>query len=260
MGEKRETRDAGPAARLFAPPLAAFQFLTLVPPVVRRPFAPLEMGRAVGYFPLVGVLLGGLLVGLDRGLARLFPADVSAPLLLAAWVIATGALHLDGFLDACDGLFGGHTIEARLRIMRDERVGAFGLAGGVLLLLLKYAALAAAPHRAVALLLAPTLARWGMTLAVILFPYARAQGLGRAMKDHAGWVQAALATGIALATAWFAGGWLGLAALGLAGVATLGAARFVLARLPGLTGDIYGAICETVEVLVLLLFAAEVLG
>ena len=240
------------------PPLAALQFLTLSPPIVRRIFTPEEMGRAVGYFPLVGVLLGGLLVGLDRALACVFPAGVSAVLVLAAWVVASGALHLDGFLDACDGLFGGHTPESRLEIMRDERVGAFGLAGGVLLLLLKASALAATPGRATSLLLAPTLARWGMALAVVAFPYARREGLGRAMKAHAGWGQVALATATGLAVAWFAAGWLGLVALGLAGATAWIVARFVLARLPGLTGDVYGAISETVEVVILLLFAAGI--
>jgi len=233
---------------------AALQFLTITPPLVRRPFRPEELGKAVGYFPLVGVLLGCLLAGLDWILALVLPASVAAAVTLAAWVILTGALHLDGFLDTCDGLFGGHTPEARLRILRDERVGAFAVAGGVLLLLMKYTALAAVPSRFVALILAPTLGRWGMALAVMAFPYARAEGLGRAMKDHVGWMQAGLATGVALAVAWFAGNWLGLAAMCLAGATTWAAARFALARLPGLTGDIYGAVCEVIEVVVLLLY------
>jgi adenosylcobinamide-GDP ribazoletransferase len=145
-----------------------------------------------------------------------------------------------------------------MEIMHDERIGAFGFAGGVLLLLLKVALLTALPGRATALLLTPTLARWGMTLGIVLFPYARAEGLGRAMKDHAGGTQAALATVIALATAWFGGGTLGLAALALTGLLVWAVARFVLARIPGLTGDIYGALGETAE-LVLLLFFAVVL-
>jgi adenosylcobinamide-GDP ribazoletransferase len=240
---------------LLAPPLAALQFLTVVPPIVRRPFTPVEMGRAVGYFPLVGALLGGVLVGLNWSLAHIFPQAVSVVLLLTAWVAGTGALHLDGFLDTCDGLFGGHTPESRLDIMHDERVGAFGMAGGVLLLLLKIAAMAVAPRRAMALLLAPILGRWGMTLAVTIFPYARPEGLGRAMKDHAGWGQIVVATASALAVAWLAGGWPGVAAMALAGVVTWATARLALARLPGLTGDVYGTICETVEVVVLLLFA-----
>lgn len=258
MTEHEETGGRGTArvSKPLAAPLAALQFLTLTPPIVRRMFTPQEMGWAVGWFPLVGVLIGGLLGGLNWGLARVFPAGVSAALVLAAWVVITGALHLDGLLDTCDGLLGGRTAESRLRIMRDENVGAFGVAGGVLSLLLKGAALAATAHPLVAPLLAPTLGRWGMALAVVAFPYVRPEGLGRAMKDHAGWVQATWATGIALAVAWFACGWMGLAVLSLAGMVAWVIARFALARLPGLTGDIYGAICELVEAVVLLFFTA----
>jgi adenosylcobinamide-GDP ribazoletransferase len=239
---------------------AAVQFLTVLPPLVRRPFTPAELGRSVGWFPLVGLLLGGFLAGLDWLLARVFPPGVAVALALAAWVLSTGALHLDGFLDSCDGLFGGHTPEARLRIMRDERAGAFAVIGGILLLLLKYAALAANPGRLAALLAAPVVGRWGMTLALVAFPYGRTEGLGRAMKDHAGWPQVALATvlTVAVAAGTFAltPSWRPLIVLPLAGVVTWAAGRFALCRLPGLTGDIYGALCELLEVVVLLTFVA----
>lgn len=258
------SNDRGPGeqkreglSRLFYPFLAAIQFLTVAPPIVQRPFEPPELGRAVGYFPLVGVLLGALLVGLERVVASLFPPGVTAALLLASWVALTGALHLDGFLDSCDGLLGGHTPESRMRILQDERVGAFGLAGGVSLLLLKYSALAAIPRLTTPLLLAPALGRWGIVLAQVYFPYGRPGGLGQAMKDHAGWTQAALATAIALATAWLFGGWVGLAAVPLVGAVSWAVSAFALGRIPGLTGDIYGAICEIAEAVVLLFFAAR---
>src|SRR5438128_442116 len=100
--------------------LAALQFLTLMPPVVRRPFTRDELGRAVGFFPVVGLLLGGWLAGADRLCEWLrLPPGVAAVFVLVAWVTATGALHLDGLLDSCDGLFGGGTPDDRLRIMRD---------------------------------------------------------------------------------------------------------------------------------------------
>ena len=235
--------------------LAALQFLTVAPPLVRRPFTLTELGRSVAWFPLVGVLLGGVLAGWDWLCGLLFRPGVSAALVLICWVLATGALHVDGFLDSCDGLFGGQTPEVRLRIMRDERAGAFAVVGGVLLLLLKYAALSECPARTAALLVAPVVGRWGMTFAVIAFPYGRAEGLGRAMKDHAGRTQLVIAGLIAI-VAGAAGGWRGLLALLLATAAVWAGARFVLRRLPGLTGDIYGAFCELSEVLVLLVFTA----
>jgi adenosylcobinamide-GDP ribazoletransferase len=247
--------SSGWASRLFTPPIAALQFLTLFPPIIRRMFTPAEMGRAVGYLSLIGALLGGALGGLAWGLAYVFSPAVAAVLVLAASTVATGALHLDGFLDTCDGLLGGRTPEARLEIMRDERVGAFGLAGGVLLLLLKFTALAVCPTPAVALVLALTLSRWAIALAIVAFPYARDTGLGRSMKDHAGGRQVALATGTALVVAWLAGGWMGLASIALTGAVTWMGARFALKRLPGLTGDLYGALSELVETAVLLLFA-----
>jgi adenosylcobinamide-GDP ribazoletransferase len=242
------------------PVAAAVQFLTVIPPLVRRPFTPEELGRSVGWFPLVGVLLGGFLAGLDWLLGRAFAPGVAAALVLAAWVLCTGALHLDGFLDACDGLFGGHTPEARLRIMRDERAGAFAVIGGVLLLLLKYAALAGNPDRLAALVVAPVVGRWGMAVAVVAFPYGRPEGLGRAMKDHSGWPQAALASVIAgavlSATIVLTGSGRAGLTLPLAAAVTWAGGRFALRRLPGLTGDIYGALCEVLEVAVLLVFVA----
>ncbi len=237
--------------------LAAVQFLTIAPPLVRRSFTDAELGRAVGYSPLVGALIGGILVGFDHLLGLFLPPGVTAALVLTGWILCTGALHLDGFLDSCDGLFGGRTPQDRLRIMRDERVGAFAVIGGVLLLLIKFQGLATISYRSAALCLAPILGRWGMTVAVVAFPYTRAEGLGRTMKDHAGWGQALLASAITVIAAWFLAAGFGLILILLSGSLVFLFARFVLARIPGLTGDIYGALCELLEVLVLLTFVAS---
>jgi cobyrinic acid a,c-diamide synthase len=238
--------------------VTALQFLTLVPPLMRRPCTDAELGRSVGFFPLVGVMLGATLAGLDHLLGLCWPSVVSTGIVLTGWAILTGGLHLDGFLDSCDGLLGGRTPEDRLRIMKDHRVGAFAVLGGVFLLLVKYSALLTLQGRFVALLLAPTLGRWSLSLAVTAFPYGRQQGLGRTMKDQAGWWDLLLATSLtAVAAGWIAG-WAGLLALAAAGALTWCVARFALARLPGLTGDIYGAICELVELGILLgILAAE---
>jgi adenosylcobinamide-GDP ribazoletransferase len=236
--------------------LAAVQFLTIVPPVVRRPFTPSELGRAVGWYAAVGLFLGASLAAVDTTVGLLFPPGVTAALVLVVWVLATGALHLDGFLDSCDGLFGGRTPEARLRIMRDERAGAFAVVGAVLLILVKYVCLAGLPDRTAAVIIAPALGRGAMALAVVAFPYARAEGLGRAVKDHAGWAQAALAAATAFLAAVAIAHWSGAIAFGLTVVLTAAVAAFVLRRLPGLTGDIYGAVCELAEVAALLTLVA----
>jgi adenosylcobinamide-GDP ribazoletransferase len=239
--------------------LTAVQFLLISPAFIKRPFTARELGAAVGFYPLVGLILGGILLAADYLLGLFMPPLVRFTLLLALWVMLTGALHLDGFLDACDGLMGGFTPESRLEIMRDERVGAFALAGGVLLLLVKFSALSAIRPITPALLLAPVLGRWGMAIALVAFPYARPEGRGRAVKDNAGWRQAVLATLfsllICLAVAWWWADWRVLLALAVATLVDWAGARYTLRRIPGLTGDIYGALNEIIEVAVLLVLA-----
>lgn len=239
------------------PIIAAFQFLTIFPALIKRMFTPQEMARAVGWFPLVGIVLGLSLFGVNYSARLVFPETIAAALTLITWVLLTRALHLDGFMDTCDGLFGGWTPERRLEIMKDSRVGAFGVAGGVLVLLLKYTALASSFDLLPALVTSAVLARWGMALAIFAFPYAREHGLGREIKDHVGWTQIALATCIVLIVTWLAGGTMGLIAFALAGLAVWLGARYILRLIPGLTGDSYGALCEGIELVVLLFFAAR---
>lgn len=256
QAEKATEPEPGFAVRAVASLAAALQFLTIVPPLVRRPFREAELAGALHCFALVGLGLGAVLMLLDQVLLRLFPSPLASALVLAAWIVLTGALHLDGFFDTCDGLFGGRTPEDRLRIMRDHRVGAFAVIGGVLLLLIKFQALAVLSDATTALLLAPVLGRTAMVLVVVAFPYARAEGLGRAMKDHARWVHVVLPIATALVVAGRLAGPLGLVAMGSAALLALAAGWFASRRLGGLTGDLYGALCEIVEVLTLLVLVA----
>lgn len=240
--------------------LAALQFLTVTPPILRRAFSAQEMGHAVGWYPLVGLLLGLVLAGATALLDRFFPQPVSAALTLTLWVALTGGLHIDGFLDACDGLLGGATPERRLEIMRDHNIGAFAFSGGALLLLLKFAALTALDAtgwQVAALTVTPTLGRCAMSLALIGFPYARPAGLGAEIKSQVRWQQVALACTTAIVAAFFFAQWRGLIAVAVAVLTVLAVGWFTLRRIPGLTGDIYGAVCELVELAVLLTFLSK---
>ena len=202
---------------------------------------------------MVGLLLGLILVAVDKGAGAIFPAPLTAALLLATLAILTRGLHLDGFMDVCDGLFGGYTPERRLEIMRDSHVGAFAVAGAVSLLLLKYGALVSllsmgVPGKELVLLLFPMLSRWSMVLQLGVFPYVRPEGLGSPL--HQG--SAKLATTAALLTAIVASvvlGSIGGAAL-LAGLTLLAwLLGLAMSRLlGGLTGDTYGATNEIIEV------------
>jgi adenosylcobinamide-GDP ribazoletransferase len=238
------------------PIAAALQFLTIFPLIVRRAFTGRELGCSTAYFSLVGLLLGGMLAGMDLAVGRIWPPGVGAAILLALWVVMTGALHLDGYLDSCDALFGGWTRDDRLRILRDERVGAFAVAGGVVLMLVKHATLASIHRRGCALIVAITLGRWAMTMAVLAYPYLRPEGLGRLIKDHVGPIQGVIATAIAAVVIVVLSGRFGLVVAGCAIVAAWLVARCGMRRLGGLTGDIYGAVCEVVEATALVAWSA----
>ncbi|MBI2865175.1 MAG: adenosylcobinamide-GDP ribazoletransferase [Chloroflexi bacterium] len=211
--------------------------------------------RSVPYFPVVGLLLGLVLVLLDLLLRLAFPPLVVSALLVGAALLLTGGLHLEGFIDSCDGLLAAKSPEERLAIMKDSRAGAFGVAGAGALLLVRFAALASLTGdvRLVALLLAPALSRWAMAYAMAAFPYGRhTAGLGKIFKDYLEPRHAIYATVVALLIAGAVWQLNGLATWGIACVTTWLAAKFTLSRIPGLTGDVYGAVNEVAEVAVFL--------
>lgn len=239
-------------------PIQAFRlalgFLTVLPLMWRGTIPERRWGHALAAFPLVGALLGGVTLGVRQGawLLGLSPA-LAAALAVAASVLLTGGLHLDGLMDAADGLLGGNTPEQRLTIMHDERVGAFGALAGMVVLLLKFAALqSAAPW---GIVLAATWSRTVMALSVVLAPSARPSGLGAWWKTHArphhAWMAGGLAGALSLAA-----GWWGIATGLLAALFAWGMVRWMLRRVPGLTGDLYGALGELSETLMLLLWAS----
>lgn len=237
--------------------LLALQFLTAIPVRVSGEITPQRMGRAMAWFSTVGLMLGAILALADLALRALFLPTVSAALLLVVWVAITGALHLDGFLDCCDGLLVAKPPEKRLEILRDTRVGAFAVVGAVCLLLLKFTALLELPAavRPAALLVTPALARAAMVYAAHAYPYAR-PGLGQLFREGLTWREVAWAGVVAIAAAGLALGPSGLALAFGVWLMTVGIAWWVGRRIPGLTGDVYGAINELTEVGALLLLLA----
>ncbi|HVA25735.1 MAG TPA: adenosylcobinamide-GDP ribazoletransferase [Chloroflexota bacterium] len=210
---------------------------------------PQDRGRSLYFFGAVGLIVGGLLVVVDF-VTKLWPSAITNVLILVALLLATGGLHFDGLLDTCDGIFSHRTREQRLEVMRDSRSGAFAVAAGVLDLLLWWACSVdlTGPHHFAALLLMATTSRAGMVLAVTLFPYARPAGLGKDFRDHhgrwAGIVNCVLACGLGyalLGPAGLFGAGAGLASAILAGM-------YLMTRLPGLTGDCYGAVNEVAQI------------
>jgi adenosylcobinamide-GDP ribazoletransferase len=231
---------------------AALQFLTIFPTPLRHEINLKAFGESLTYFPLVGLILGAILFGLQYSLNFIFPAPVVNTLLIIALVILTGAHHLDGLADTCDGVIAGQSREERLAIMSDTKVGIFGIAGVFLLLLLKYVSLSSVPALP-ALLLMPTLSRWAMVSVIFAFPYAKSAGMGLTFKQRASWQRLTIATVIALIIAVAVLKWWGLVLVAGLWLIVFAIAIYFRSRLGGLTGDTYGAINELAEVLVLLL-------
>jgi len=237
------------------PLVVAFRLLTILPVRGWRDATSREYGAAVGWYPAVGYVLGGVIALLDLVARRVsLPPGVTAWLLIAVLAVLTGFLHLDGVIDTWDAAFAHRSPAERLVIARDPRAGAFGVVGIVVLLGLK-AALLTSPlggwggQRTIVLWCVPALARVVMTAVIVLLPTARGtEGFGASVKQHARLRDLVLALTLALVPA--------LVLLrGEAVVLALGAvggggamALFAVRRLGGTTGDVYGAACEWAEI------------
>jgi adenosylcobinamide-GDP ribazoletransferase len=237
---------------------AAVRYLTIVPFPGPVAGAGLEgLGRGAVWFPIIGLALGAALALLDQLTSRLFPPLLDALVLVTAWKLASGGLHLDGLADCLDGVV-GRDPQHRLAIMRDSRIGAFGAVGLILLLLLEIAALAELPQafRARTLLVAPVVARALPPLLGRLFGPARPDGQGAAFHAGLGRFAAPAALAIAVVVVAVTLGLLGVVAVGVACLVTMALGQFMARRLGGITGDVFGAAIETGEVAVLLVVSA----
>ena len=123
--------------------LAALQFLTILP--IRRGFTNEQIGQATAYFPIVGLIIGLVLAGINFVLSGLLPSAVVNIFLIVALAVFSGALHLDGLADTFDGMAGHRTAEERLKIMKDSRIGGFGAVGLALFLLIEFVVLNSIP-------------------------------------------------------------------------------------------------------------------
>ncbi|MFC4765153.1 adenosylcobinamide-GDP ribazoletransferase [Dyella koreensis] len=233
--------------------LMAIGFLTRIP-VPASVFDEAQgKGRSLAWYPAVGLLIGLLLYLLQWGMQGWSPLLVAA-LLLSAWVLITGALHLDGLADSADAWIGGiGDRERTLAIMKDPRCGPAGVVALVLVLLVKFAALAGSPM-GVWLLLAPLLGRAVLTVAFLTTPYVRSGGLGSGLMDAPA---LACLSMLAMAVLFcLSAGWRGAWVLVAVAVLFLLWRRACMHRLGGMTGDTCGALAELTEAVVLVVLAA----
>ncbi len=253
MSDQSEPPQGGPFAGLDT----ALRFLTTLPMPWPAPTQRDGFAQAVPFFPLVGAIIGVVLLGVGWAAGLWWAPFTRAALLVVAWGVLSGGLHLDGLSDTFDAMMSWRPRERKLEIMKDSRIGAMGAVAIISVLLLKLVFLAetgADWWRAV--LVAPMLGRWAMLYATARFPAARPDGLGSSVQGRLGLAQLlTMSVVVALVATAIAG------AGGLCAVLLVSAGAHVLGRwwthaLGGLTGDTYGAVCELAEVLALAALSA----
>lgn len=241
------------------PLLLALQFLTRIPMPDIGLLSEAQVGRSLLWYPLVGGLLGLLLVLVQQLLHLMLPQQwwVQAALLLVLWVALTGGLHLDGLADSADAWAGGlGDRERTLALMKDPTCGPAAVVWVMLALLLKAALLAAllpllADGRSLWLLWPLLLARAGVPLLLLTTPYVRPGGLGEALARQL--PRRAVVNLLLLLGVLGAGlGWTALLPLLLGLALWWGLRHLMLARIGGTTGDTAGALVELLELALLL--------
>ena len=235
----------------FSDILVAGALLTRLP----LPHAPdaafKRQAQATWSYPLIGLLIGAIGAAVWMICTALgLPPLINAGLTLAAITLSTGALHEDGLADTADGLWGGHDPARRLDIMKDSRIGSYGVLALIFATGLRWLALSAAGP--LALIASATLSRGVLPLMMALNPFARADGLAQTVGQPS-LTTALLALAISVAATWAA---IGFPTMVLCTVLAL-AVSFALAavarrKINGITGDILGATQQLVEIAVLL--------
>jgi adenosylcobinamide-GDP ribazoletransferase len=235
--------------------ILSFTFLTWIPITKAINFQPSEFRLSISFYPIVGLFLGSILLLTYTLSDLIFPVQVTAAAMLAVSSFSTRFLHLDGFIDCMDGFFGGNTPERRLEILKDPHVGAFGVIGGISLLLLKYTLLISLltlpASNYIAILLFPCISRWTMVLSIIFFKYIRTDGIGSIFQEGTSYIPLIIAsTATILICFIIANTYLILIPFIAASLWAI-LFNFIASKLlnGGITGDCYGAVNETSEVI-----------
>lgn len=231
--------------------------LTRLP--VPAPFPdPTRSAAAAWTWPIIGAGLGLVAAALGGiGSALGLPPFLAAALALAGLVIITGALHEDGLADTADGLWGGRTPTARLAIMRDSRIGSYGVIALIFSILLRWGGIVAlaTAEAWLALSAATALARVSPAVLMAGWRPARPDGLSQATgRPKPETVAAAFLLG--LACAWLAAGGVAFLLAGIIVIATFMIGHLAQSRIGGQTGDILGAGQQVSEAAALLVLAA----
>jgi len=235
--------------------LIAIQFLTRIPVPYQRNWNDKNIAASLLWYPLVGALIGGLLVLLAYLFSNAENQMLSAAIILCVWVVITGGLHLDGLADSADAWVGSHGNKQRaLAIMKDPQAGPIAVIVLVLVLLIKFSALQSLLKQTdyFSILIVLVMGRCVPIFLFLTTPYVREKGLGSAMEKylqrHYAWT-ILLMTGVAIL---FSIGLInGIILMTIVFLVLWGLRYLMLKHIDGMTGDTIGASIEIVEAVIL---------
>lgn len=236
--------------------LIALQFLTVVRIKQDLPFSETALGRSGVFFPLIGLLLGLTVWGIDFLLRPLIPLPFLNSLIIFALAILSRGFHLDGLADSADGLLGSWERQRSLEIMKDSAIGTFGALSVIAAVLLKLRALdlLTGNYRGPALLFSPMLGRWACVVMAYSSRPARTDGLGATFVKGVQFREFALASVFTLAIVFASLEVLGLLVFLPLATVIVFFTLYCHRRLGGVTGDTLGALGEMVETTAFCLF------
>lgn len=215
-----------------------------------------ELSKSSVFFPLVGLIIGLILAGIDCLLQwKSIYFTVTNGILLTVWILLSGGLHLEGFADMVDGFSGGQNQEEIFKIMKDGSVGSKGAIALILLVLWKYILLISIPpqFRMKILMIAPILGRWSMVLAgYIGKPASLNNFLSQIFVLHLGKKELVLATVFSFVCSFLVFSYASFIMIILSGITTCFLLFYSSRKIQGLSGDVLGSINELVEVIVML--------
>ncbi|MBN1631450.1 MAG: adenosylcobinamide-GDP ribazoletransferase [Thermoleophilia bacterium] len=238
---------------MIKPFFSALRFLTPVPVPESWAGGERELSRSPYYFPIVGLLAGGVAAAVCFGLDQVLPPLASSAILVCVLIAVSRALHMDGLADTADGLLSSRPREQMLVIMRDSHTGAMGVVAVVCVIVLKtalFASVGPEDLRWKIALLMPLAGRCAMVASMAVFRYARPEGGLATVFAVTGirrWALLAWAVVVVLAAGWLLAGLEGLVAGAASVAAGLLVGLYCYRRIGGYTGDTLGATNELVE-------------
>jgi cobalamin 5''-phosphate synthase/cobalamin synthase len=231
------------------------QFLTRIPVPFRFEATNEDYGKGLIFAPLVGLLIGALLYGINLIFQPFLQLEARIAVIIASYVIITGGLHIDGLGDTFDGVFSNRPREKMLEIMRDSRIGTFGLLAIVMVLFLDFWLMRDAVNKGFiyAILMFPMAGRIGSIVSASISSYARkGEGLGKSFIEYCGAKEFTMGVIFYVIPSVLIGGTIGGVISAITIVTAVAAILYFSNKLGGATGDVLGAVCELNQLFFLL--------